>query len=40
MKKKKVTVVLSLGAAALLLIGGISVYAHCLLYTSDAADEL
>ena len=27
MKKKKVTVVLSLGAAALLLIGGISVYA-------------
>lgn len=36
MKKKKVTVVLSLGAAALLLIGGISVYAH---QTSDSGES-
>ena len=36
MKKKKVTVVLSLGAAAFLLIGGISVYAH---QTSDSGES-
>ena len=36
MKKKKVTVVLSLGAAALLMIGGISVYAH---QFSDSAES-
>lgn len=36
MKKKKVAVILSLGAAALLMIGGISVYAH---QFSDSAES-
>ena len=36
MKKKKVAVILSLGVAALLMIGGISVYAH---QFSDSAES-